>query len=95
VPCAEAFAAASYVEASYNFEPGFHQVCVLETVVERKRVVQGYDVHIRKVAAVVVHIHMVELGSVHSVVAPSEFLKKMNRIKNLYHLIPNLALVYE
>ena len=86
---------ASFVEASYNFEPGFHQVCVLETVVERIRVVLGDDVYIRKVAAVVVHIHMAELGSVHSVVVPLEFLKKMNHIMNLYLLIPNLALVYE
>ena len=91
---AVAYAAASFVEASCNLDLDFHQVCELETVVERKRVVQGDDDHIRKVAVVVVHIHMAELGSVHSVVAPLEFLVKMNQIKNLYHLIPNLALVY-
>ena len=90
---AAAYVAASFVAASYNLDLDFHQVCELEMVVERKRVVQGDDDHIRKVAAVVVHIHMAELGIVHSVVAPSESLVKMNQM-NLYHLIPNLALVY-
>ena len=90
---AEAYAAASYVEASYYIDPGFRQLFAVD--MDFERVVQVDDVHIhihiRKVAVVVVHNHMAVVGvdNVDSVEATLEFLVKKNHRKNLYHLIPN------